>query len=133
FRRSASRARSVQAETIVLVMVGTTTRGTTKKTIASAPPYKESRRSSPSTSSCRKAGGNSPRNSPQQPIIQATCSLLVKLSRVDIHHRQAAQPTTPRSSQTSRNARGRYRVVRKVETAIVSVAGARIQPATSRG
>src|SRR5262249_62224010 len=92
FRRSASRARSVQAETIVLVMLGTTTMGTTKKTAASAPPYKESRRSRPSTSSCRKAGGNSPRNSPQQPIIQATRSLLGKLATLDLHHRQAAHP-----------------------------------------
>src|SRR5215470_6770453 len=114
-------------------MLGITTRGTTKKTIATAPPYKESRRSSPSTSSCRKAGGNSPTNTPQQPIIQAICPLLVKLSTEDIHHRQVAQPTTPTRSQTWRSARRRNRVVRKVDAAMVSDAGARIQPVTSRG
>src|SRR5215831_13573165 len=109
-------------------MLGTTTMGTTKKTAASAPPYMESRRSSPSTSSCRKAGGNSPRNSPHKPIIHATSSLLVKLSTEDIHHRQAAQPTTPINNQKCRSARRRNQVVKRVETAMVSVAGARIQP-----
>src|SRR5262249_52755768 len=114
-------------------MVGTTTIGTIRKTTATAPPYRASRRSSPSTSSWRKTGGNSPTNSPQQPIISATCPLLVKLSTEDIHHRQTAQPATPTSSQKWRRDRRRNRMVRKVEAAIVSVAGARIQPATSRG
>src|SRR5262249_42195996 len=84
---------------------GTTTIGTTRKTTATAPPYRESRRSNPSTSSCRNTGGNSPTNSPQQPTISATCSLLVKLSTEDIHHRQTAQPTTPTRSQKWRRAR----------------------------
>jgi hypothetical protein len=35
--------------------------------------------------------------------------LLVKLSTDDSHHRQAAQPTTPTSSQKCRSARGRTR------------------------
>src|SRR5215470_6804646 len=84
-------------------MLGITTRGTTKKTIASAPPYRESRRSSPSTSSCRKAGGNSPTNTPQQPIIQAICALLVKLSTEDTHQEpdMAQRPATKPGRQKS--------------------------------
>ena len=95
---SASKARSVQAETIVLVIVGITTNRTITQTIARAPPRATSRRSSASTSSCRNAGGNSPTKVPQQPIISAIRPLLVKKSTDDIHHRQAAQPMTPTSS-----------------------------------
>src|SRR5262249_55067440 len=96
--RWASAARSAQADTTVLVVVGTTTIGTIRKTTATAPPYRESRRSSPSTSSCKNVGGNSPTNNPQQPTIKANWPLLVKLSMEDIHHKQAEQPTTPTSS-----------------------------------
>src|SRR4051794_377566 len=98
--RWASAARSAQADTTVLVVVGMMTSGRMIPTTASAPAYKRSRLSRLSTSSCKNTGGKSPTNKPQQPIISATWYLLEYWSSEDIHHRHAAQPSTATSNQT---------------------------------
>src|SRR5262249_16629947 len=132
FSRWVSKARSVQPATIVLVIVGTTMIGTIKERTARAPPTAISRRSRASTSSWRKDGGNNPTKVPQQPIMSPIVSLLVKKSTDDIHQRQPAQPMTPTSNQRWRKAGRWNQVVKNVDAAIVSEAGARSHPVVMR-
>src|SRR5258708_8267735 len=102
FKRCESTARSDQADTVLLTRGGITTNPVITQAIANPDAYSVSRRSMLSISSVRNTGGNKPTKNPQQPIMTAINSLLVKLSMDDIHHRLPALPATPTSSQTWR-------------------------------